>query len=432
MHKIWIVLKNEFLRRVKSKWFIMTTLLGPVALVAFFIIIGFVAASSMTEGVHDIAVIDESGSLKEALIAERDAQYRFEDPGDVPLDSVRTAVLNGVFDGYLLLPASLVDGEGEAVYYSLKGGGISVFQDRIQQIVRQVVEKQRLVGRDVAPEVLEILRAHVPVRMVKLTKEGEDAGSTGAYAAIGFVMGFLIYIAMLVYGSVVMQGVIEEKLSRVVEVVVSSVRPFQLLMGKVLGIGAMGLVQMTVWALLIMAGTVFSGTILSLFLDPESLNLPVNASQDELLAAANFTVPQLSPDVFIWFVLFFLIGYLLYASLFAAVGSAVEQQQDAQGLLLPVMMPIILSIMFIQPVVEAPNSTLALALSMIPFFSPIPMVVRVAVTDVPFWQVSLSFLLLVFAFLGAMWLSSRIYRVGILMYGKKPKLKDLIRWIRYA
>jgi len=432
MNKIWIVLKNEFLRRVKSKWFIITTLLGPVALVGFFVVIGFVAASSMTEGSHNIAVIDETGQLAQALYGEEDAQYHFADPGAVPLDSVRSAVLGGVYDGYIVLPAALLDGEGGVSYYSLKGGGISVFQDRLQQIVRQVVEKQRLAGRDVPPEVLEILKARVPVRMIKLTKTGEDAGNTGAYAAIGFVMGFLIYIAMLVYGSVVMQGVIEEKLSRVVEVVVSSVRPFQLLMGKVLGIGAMGLVQMTVWALLIMAGTVFSGTILSFFLKPETLNLPVNASQDELLAAANFTVPQLSPDVFIWFVLFFLIGYLLYASLFAAVGSAVEQQQDAQGLLLPVMMPIILSIMFIQPVIEAPNSTLALALSMIPFFSPIPMVVRVAVTDVPFWQVSLSFLLLFGSFLGAMWLSARIYRVGILMYGKKPKLKELIRWIRYA
>jgi len=191
-------------------------------------------------------------------------------------------------------------------------------------------------------------------------------------------------------------------------------------------------VQMIVWALLIMAGTMGAGFIVALFVNPANLSLPATASQDEILAAANFNPPQLGPEVFIVFVLFFLVGYLLYASLFAAVGSAVEQESDAQGFMLPVMMPIILSITFISPIIEEPNSPLAVWLSMIPFLSPIPMVVRVAVTDVPFWQVGGSFLLLFGAFLGAIWVSSRIYRVGILMYGKKPKLSDLIKWIRYA
>jgi len=431
MSKIWIVLKNEFLRRVRSKWFILTTLLGPIALIAFFVIIGVVAVSAMEGGERTIAVVDETGVLLPDLEASSDERYRFVAPG-IPTDSVRSAVMAGRYDGYLVLPAGLLDGEGEAVYYSPEGGGASVFQGEIAGRVRSAVEKQRLLRRNVPLEVIDILKQRVPIRMVKLTEAGETAGDTGAYIVVGFIMGFLIYLAMLIYGSVVMQGVIEEKLSRVVEIIVSSVRPFQLLMGKVLGIGAMGLVQMVVWAALIMAGTLFSGTILSLFLDPAKLNLPVDASQEELLAAANFTPPHLSPDVFVWFVLFFLVGYLLYASLFAAIGSAVEQQQDAQSLLLPVMMPIIISIIFIQPVIEAPNSTLAVLLSMIPFFSPIPMVVRVAVTDVPFWQVSLSFLLLVGAFIGAIWVSARVYRVGILMYGKKPRLKDLLRWIRYA
>ena len=429
MEKIWIVLKNEFIRRVKTKFFILTTLLGPVALVAFFLVIGFAAVSAVDGETQRIALVDETGALADDLMASTNDQYIFSNPG-LPLDSVRSAVLAGQYDGYLVLPDGLIAGEAEATLYAFEGGGLS--QRGLRDLITRSVEKQRLLERNVSPEVLEVLRADVPFNTVKLTETGEDAGSTEAYAAIGFIMGFLIYIAMLVYGSVVMQGVIEEKLSRVVEVVVSSVRPFQLLMGKVLGIGAMGLVQMTVWALLIMAGTVFSGTILALFLDPTNLNLPVDASQEELLMAADFTVPQLSPDVFVWFVLFFLVGYLLYASLFAAIGSAVEQQQDAQGLLLPVMMPIILSIAFIQPIIEAPNSTLSVLLSMIPFFSPIPMVVRVAVTEVPIWEVLLSFSLLIGAFIGAIWLGGRIYRIGILMYGKKASLKDLIRWIRYA
>ena len=154
-------------------------------------------------------------------------------------------------------------------------------------------------------------------------------------------------------------------------------------------------------------------------------------TQDEILQAVDFAVPSIKPSVFVWFVLFFIGGYLLYSSLFAAVSSLVEQQQDAQGLLMPIYLLIIIPIMFMVFFVESPNSTLAVVLSMVPFFSPILMVVRVAVTEVPFWQVGLAYSLLLSTFVGAMWVSSRIYRVGILMYGKKPNIKDLIRWIRY-
>ena len=203
-------------------------------------------------------------------------------------------------------------------------------------------------------------------------------------------------------------------------------------MGKVLGIGAMGLVQMSFWAVLIAAGTTFSGTIIGMIGPPSGSNLPDSASQAEILDAIGFTIPDLGPEVFIWFVLFFLGGYLLYATLFAGIGSSVEQQQDAQSLMIPVMMPIIVSIMFLQAVLEAPNSTLSVALSLFPFTAPIPMVVRIAMIDVPFWQIALSFSLLIGTFIGAVWVSSRIYRIGILSYGKKPSLKELIRWLKYA
>ena len=203
-------------------------------------------------------------------------------------------------------------------------------------------------------------------------------------------------------------------------------------MGKVLGIGAMGLVQMSFWSILIAGGTIFSGTIVSFFVDSASLNLPDTASQAEVLDAVGLNVPDLGPEVFIFFVIYFLLGYLLFATLFAGIGSAVEQQQDAQSLMIPVMMPIIVSIIFLQAVIEAPNSTLSLALSLIPFTSPIPMVVRIAMIDVPWWQIGLSLSLLAGTFVGAVWVSSRIYRVGILSYGKKPSLKEIIKWMRYA
>jgi ABC-2 type transport system permease protein len=418
MRRTWVVAKNEFLKRVVSRWFVFTTLLGPIALIAIFAVIGVMTAQSMESGTKTIAVLDGTGQLGAALTAESDDQSVFI-PVTVPEDSARQAVLDGRYTGYLVIPDSALFGRGETSYYSMEGGLGSMLNRRLEQA-------------QVSPEVLEILNSGLGFRAVKLTAEGEDAGAAEMYAAVGFIMGFLIYMAMLIYGSVVMQGVIEEKMSRVVEVIVSSVRPFELLLGKVLGIGAMGLVQMIVWAGLMMGVSLGSGFLISLFVSPTDLGLAASATDQEVLAAMDFTVPTIGAEVFVWFVLFFLVGYLLYASLFSAIGSAVEQQQDAQGLMLPIMLPIILSIMFMQGVVENPSSTLAVVLSFIPFTSPISMVVRVAVSEVPLWEVLLSFALLVGTFLGSIWISARIYRIGILMYGKKANLKDLARWIRYA
>jgi ABC-2 type transport system permease protein len=432
MNRMWIVAKNEFVKRVKTRVFILTTLLGPIAFVAFIAVIGFISIQSMTSGdERTIAVVDQTGVLFEPLAADISDQYRFV-RSTAPVDTVRARVLDDTYDGYLVIPEDALSGSSEVMYHTTEGGIGSVFQRTLERSVESVVEDVRLEAANITPEVQGILSDRTRVRTIVLTPEGETAGNAGAYAAVGFLMGFLIYISMLVYGSVVMRGVIAEKTSRVVEILVSSVRPYELLLGKVLGIGAMGVVQMVIWATLIMAGTVGSGFIIALFADPASLNLPDTASQQELLAAIDFQPPQLGADVFIWFVLFFLVGYLLYASIFAAIGSAVEQEADAQGFMLPVMIPIILSMVFMQPIIEEPNSTLAVVLSMLPLFSPVPMVVRVAVTDVPFWQVGGSFLLSLLAFFGAIWVSARIYRVGILMYGKKPSLKDLIKWARYA
>lgn len=431
MRRIWIVAKNEFLKRVVSKWFVFTTLLGPIALVLLFGTIGYMTVQSMEGVTKTIAVLDRTGRLGDAIAMESDEQVTFV-PMSIPEDSARRAVLEERFGGYLVIPDSALGGVGEIVYYSTEGGLGSIFNRRLDNVVNRAIEDLRLADAQVSPEVLAILESDLGFSSVKLTREGEEAGNAELYAVVGFIMGFLIYIAMLVYGSVVMQGVIEEKLSRVIEVVVSSVRPFELLMGKVLGIGAMGLVQMVVWAGLMAAGTVGAGAIVTFFVSPANLGLAADATDDQVLAAMDLQIPSIGPDVFVWFVLFFLVGYLLYASLFAAIGSAVEQQQDAQGLMLPIMLPIIFSIIFMQGVVENPGSTLAVVLSLVPFTAPISMVVRVAVTEVPLWETALSFLLLVGTFLGSVWLAARIYRVGILMYGKKASLKDLARWIRYA
>ncbi|MEZ4702980.1 MAG: ABC transporter permease [Rhodothermales bacterium] len=407
----------------------MGTLLAPVILIAMAILPAVIGLAASESEQRRIAVIDETSALFDGLQRHAADGFVFVRT-ESPLDSLRDAVVKGVYNGYLTLPAGLMQDEGEAVYYSVEGSGLSG-ESRLERALSRSLEDYRLAEKNVSQDILDILESSIPVRAVKLTEEGEQADSAAFYSILGYIMGFIIYAAMFIYGAYVIQGVLEEKSTRVIEVMVSSVRPFQMLMGKVLGIGAVGLVQMIAWSLLMLGATFFAGGIASMFLNPADLNLPLDATQEQLLQAADFTIPQIAPRVFIWFVLFFIGGYLLYASLFAAVSSVVEQQQDAQGLLTPIYALIIIPIMFIVFFVESPNSTLATVLSMIPFFSPILMVVRVAVTEVPFWQVGLSYVILMGTFLGAMWLSSRIYRVGILMYGKKPRIKDLIRWVRY-
>ena len=417
------------MKRVKTRWFVFTTLLGPIVLVGFFAVIGFVTASSIENNESTVLVLDETGRLYSQFDGI-DEDITFVDAQGTE-EVLRQQVLDGEADGYLVLPEDIVTGDVEARYYTM-GGGIGEFASDLRFYLRSAVRTARLEDQNVASEVYDIINARVGLESIRLSEEGEDQGSSAAYAVVGGIMGFLIYITMLIYGSVVMQGVIQEKMNRVVEVIISSVRPFQLLMGKVLGIGAMGLVQMTFWAGLMAGGTMLAGTIVGLTMDTASLQLPETATQAEVLEAAGVNLPDFGPEVFIFFVIYFLLGYLLYATLFAGIGSAVEQQQDAQSLMLPVMMPIIISIVFLTAVIEAPNSTLSVALSLFPFTAPIPMVVRIAMVEVPFWQIAASILLLFGTFIGSVWVSARIYRVGILSYGKKPSLKEMIRWMRYA
>ena len=429
MDKIWIVLKSEFLRRVRSKWFIIGTLLAPIMLIAISVLPAVLGIAASGAEERHIIVIDETGIFSNGLKKHAGDLYSFTMSAATP-EELRQQVLDGVYNGYLHIPEGIVEGEGEASFYSVEGTGLSGGM-RLERALSRTLEDYRLEAYDVSDEIREIIDASVPVHSVKITAEGEQEDSAAFFSILGYIMGFVIYAAMFIYGAYVIQGVLEEKTTRVIEVMVSSVRPFQMLMGKVLGIGAVGIVQMVVWSLLMLAAVFFAGSIVTLFVNPTELSLPVTATQDEILQAVDFAVPSIKPSVFVWFVLFFIGGYLLYSSLFAAVSSLVEQQQDAQGLLMPIYLLIIIPIMFMVFFVESPNSTLAVVLSMVPFFSPILMVVRVAVTEVPFWQVGLAYSLLLSTFVGAMWVSSRIYRVGILMYGKKPNIKDLIRWIRY-
>lgn len=428
MGDLMIIAQREYWQRVRTKGFLIATFLGPFLLVISTLIIAFLAVQFGEESEKSITLVDETGVLGQKLSLPGEFDVTISDE---PRDTVRAQLDRGEIDGYLVLPEELVNGEGEALYYSRGAGGISLSFE-LRSAVNQTIRNHRILASGAPDTVFAILQSSVPTRMIKVTDEGESADSTLALTGIGYGMAFLIYLCMILYGAIVMRGVIEEKTSRISELIASSATPFDLMLGKVLGIGAMGLTQFVLWSLIGFAMSLFAGGIALMFVDTAALDLPAEASQQAMLDAAGISIPEISPAIFLYFILFFLGGYLLYASLMAAVGSAVEQESDAQQFMWPVLIPLMIPMFFISQVAVAPDSALSVVLSIIPFSSPILMIVRIASTTVPFWQIGLSFLLLIIAFIGAVWLASRIYRIGILMYGKKPKLADLIKWIRVA
>ena len=428
MKTLLVILRSEFMRRVTSKGFILTTVLAPVLFVGFMTLV--VAMSvNVIEGSEEssesltIAVVDHTDYVLDRLLASGNLRYTLVEADSA---SARQGVLAGRYDGYLDIPSG--ERASPARFYSVERVGFSV-PGELQHALQSAVRNQQMEEAGLDEEVLDIVNVYIPVRSFILDAEGEESGNPEMYGGIGSVMAFLIYFALIFYGQAIFYSVMEEKRTRVVEILMSSARSFQLLMGKVLGVGAMGLLQLCCWALVICFIYLFGGKVIGTFYDPASLGLSSGASSQEILMAAGLTMPSIPASLLIWFVLFFIAGYLLYSGLFAAVGSMVEQPQDAQGLMLPLILPLILPMVFIGPILLNPHSAIAVTLSLIPFTAPIPIVIRLAVAEIPFWQTLLSFLLMVMGILGTVWVSGRIYRTGILMYGKKVTLREAIRWL---
>lgn len=429
--KSLVVMQNEFMQRVTSKTFILTTLLGPALLIGFIVIIIMMTISAVEDSPGKnsslrIAIADETGVLN-ALILNQDTGDHVLVTAD--LNSAHEGVLDGLFDAYVRIPPEVISGSRQPMLYSQEGSGLGV-RGTLGSIIEKALEDYLLADRNVSADVRSILDRVIWLDMVRLTNEGEEAGTSEGYAIIGGVLGMVMYLTMLVYGSLILHGTLEERTTRVVEIIVSSVRPFDLLMGKVLGIGLIGFVQMAVWTLMFLGAMILAGPIVGLFIDPAIYDLPGAATNQEILAAANISLPHISVGLFIWFILYFIGGYLLYGGLFATVGTLVDSPQDSQSLMLPLLMPMIISIIFLSPVIMNPNSGLALGLSLFPLTSPVPMIVRLSITDVPFWQLLLSYGLLVLSLIGTIWVSARIYRASILMYGKKPSLRVIASYLR--
>ncbi len=421
--KILIILRREYLTRVRTKAFIVSTILAPVfilALIGIPILLSFLE----TDRPSVIGIHDEIGTLAPRFVEMDSTRYQILSAQ--PVDTLRAMVLDSRIEGFIVLNETHVSGDTEIEFLSSGTGGLSLMSD-IRNDIRNAIRDERLDRANVSETVKEIMADRPSVVSRKVTATGDETTDTLSMFIVGYVMCFIIYGAMFGYGAIIMRSVIEEKTSRIIEVITSSARPFELLMGKVLGVGAVGLTQFSIWA--VSSSAIMAGAGLFMARDMGAM---ATAGQAAAAADAPFTMPEIGIGLWISFVFFFLAGYLIYSALFAAVGSAADNETDTQQLMLPITLPIIIPMMLIGPVSSDPNSTLAVVSSLIPFFTPMLMPLRIAMTDVPLWQLGSSVILMAGTFTGLIWLSARIYRVGILMYGKKASFKEMAKWIRYS
>ncbi len=437
MNKILLIIKREYLSRVRKKTFILSTILTPLLFVGVMAVVVFITIKNVRN--EKVAVVDPSGLLKQSLPSSQSVSYQFATGADTG-----NFVQKG-FTAILFAPGAGINKTDNFKLISEKSLS-RMANERIEKDISRALENNIISSQlKIDPLLIDSLKEQaneVSIDAVKKDELGELSTSNFDLASgIGYITAFLIYITLFVYGVMVMRGVMEEKTNRIAEVIISSVKPFQLMLGKIIGIGAVGLTQFLIWIVLLFA----LSSALSAFIpadvmaqagpDMASAGGNVQASDAiQNIAKAQATLSSINWPLLIGcFIFYFLGGYLFYASLFAAVGSAVnEDTQDAQSLSFPITIPIILAIVIMINSINDPSSALATWASIIPFTSPIVMMSRIpfGVPDtVPYWELLLSMVLLVGGFLGTTWLSAKIYRTGILMYGKKPSWKEMIKWV---
>ena len=426
-NKILLVLKREYLTRVRTKSFILSTLLTPLA---FIVMMGIVAYVSIVDEEIEktVGIIDETGVLYDNLIEQNSSRYL--DVSDLSTDSVKTIVLNGDMDGYIILNEQNINNTTLPTLVYGGSGGISFIQS-VESDVRNVLRDERLARSSVSDEVRAIFETQYKIESVKLTEDGEEEDNAVFGALFGFILGLLIFMGVFGYGAVLMRSVIEEKTNRIVEVIASSVKPIELMMGKLLGVCVLAITQFAIWILAYIGLSIVAAPIAATFLGTQTANLPDGAKE----ISSSFDPSKLEafvvdPIIFIYFIVFFIIGFMIYAAIFAAIGAAVDSEQDTQQFMTPVMVPIMIGYFFNLQIMKNPDSVIAVVSSLIPLTAPINMISRIAATEVPMIQILGSLALMIFTFIGLMWLAAKIYRVGILMYGKKPSYKELAKWIR--
>ena len=419
MNKIFLIIKREYVVRVKKKSFIIMTILAPLLMAALIVAPVFLADQGQEKRLIAVTEI-ESSYAKEITDSEN---IHFTIIAKKEADLIKNNISESPY--YAILDIQ----DTNFTLYGSQQIGLNV-RKSIENQIETIIERNNLKRAGIDIDILEKAKTNITIKTKIIDNEGKTTASNAeASIGIGFITGILIYMFIFMYGTMVMRGVIEEKTNRIVEIIISSVKPFQLMMGKILGVALVGLTQFFLWILLTVA---ISAIAELMFIDTTELANDVN-SIDQSVILAEFSKLTGGIDlvkIFISFIFFFLFGYLMYSSLFAAVGSAVDAEADTQQFVVPITIPLILAFILIQPVMDNPDGLLAFWLSIIPLTSPVIMMVRLPF-GVENWELILSMILLICGFILTTSLAAKIYRTGILMYGKKISYKELWKWLSY-
>ena len=436
MNKIGLIIKREYLTRVRKRSFLILTFLGPILMAAIYIIPIMLALNSSTDHLR-VAVVDESHWFEDRFSSNK--EHTFVTMPGQPIDSVKEMVKTGVFDMALYVPPTQLNIPSNATVYSIRQVPMEV-ETYISSVMEKEIEKQKLMAKGVDPEIVSAVKTDVNLQIMRMDENGNEKETfTKVQFTLGIILSMMVYMFIMFFGGQVMQGVSEEKTNRIIEVIISSVKPFQLMMGKIIGVSLVALTQFVMWILL----TIVLYVGFSAFI---GISHPDMLSQGTVMAQEITSTDIMSNEsvqsilqivhsidfgtIIACFLIFFILGYLLYATLYAAIGSLVDNNTDSQQFTLPVTVPLMVAIISSFYIVNNPDSSLAVWLSMIPFTSPISMMVRIPF-GVPIWQIVVSVLLLAGTFVLMTWLAAKIYRTGILMYGKKLTYKEIFKWLKY-
>ena len=441
MNKMFAVIKREYLQAVRRKMFIFMTIFFPVLMAALFTVPGFIMARGL--GGKKVAVVDGTGALRSSfshkiepevpdpkkalsggnrgeLPQSLDVEYAAA-PGATPPDKAAKPYLDRLnapkesgnrLDAVLLIPSNAFEGnDAKMTYYSRSSADV-ISQERLASIANRAIQRQRLAARGIAPAAIDTLTREVPTEGVQLSKNGEQKTGNEFNFIIGMIFAGLLIIPSFIYGLETMRGIVQEKSERIVEVLISSMSPRELLTGKILGVAAVGLTQITAWLTIIAAGGAFAAASAKM---------------------AGFNVSQfLRPMVFVYFALFFILGYLTFVCIYAIAGAACNTDKEAQQLVAPVQMIMMVPWFVMFPIITNPDSTMAITLSMMPVYGPLTMFARTLVSEPPVWHVITSIAVSIATIAVFFYVTAKIFRVGILSYGKRPTIPELWRWMKVA
>ena len=451
MNKISVIIKREYVTRVRKKSFIIMTILAPL-LMASIVILPTVFMMNQGGEFKKIAVIEDNSNLFKGVIKNtKDAEFVYLE--NTKVEDLKSSFEKAGYYGILWISPELVNTPNAVELISKQQPPIGLLQ-HIENSLKKEIERQKLLAFkiDNLDDIMKNIETNVSVQTINIDSSGAvKKTSTGIAMALAYILGFLMYMLVFIFGSQVMRGVIEEKTSRVVEVIISSVKPVQLMMGKIVGIALVGLTQFLIWIFL----TVAIVTVLKTTLLPKTniteitQNIPQNVMAGNQQVASSTQTADISPKlaefskmfdsamnqpwalIIICFIFYFITGYLLYASVFAAIGSAVDNETETQQFMLPVTIPIILALMVAMGTMQNPESSLSFWCSMIPLTAPIVMMARIPF-GVPYWQIAVSMAIMLISFAAFVWMAAKVYRTGILMYGKKTSWKEMWKWLRYS